>query len=139
MNREQIEKLVETCGFPDQCNDTRVYETHISWVILTDRYAFKIKRPVKYSFLDFSTLDRRKHYCDEEVALNRRLAPDMYLGVIPITEEMLKDRNNKDEGSGKDQAIGYAVKMKRMDNSKEMDRLLKEDRVELSHLNRLAE
>ncbi|MFO7932758.1 MAG: hypothetical protein R6U78_01645 [Bacteroidales bacterium] len=138
MNREQIDQLVENCGFPDQCNDTRVYETHISWVILTDRYAFKVKRPVKYSFLDFSSPDRRKYFCEQEVVLNRRLAPGMYLGVIPITEEMLKGKKNGEEGAGEEQPLEYAVQMKRMDNEKEMDRLLKDGRVESAHLDKLA-
>lgn len=131
MNREQIDKLLESCPFQDQCHDPGFFETHISWVILTDHYAFKIKRPVKYSFLDFSTLRKRRHYCEEEVELNRRLAPEMYLGVIPITEGLLEREGTK--------IIEYAVQMKRMDNSLEMDRLLKEGKLDPSGLERLAE
>lgn len=140
MNREQIDKLLEYCPFPDHCNDTGIFETHISWVIVTDHYAFKIKRPVKYSFLDFSTLKKRRHYCGEEVELNRRLAPDMYLGTFPITEGMLMNRGSgENDKTGQEKIIDYAVQMKRMDNAKEMDRLLKEDQVDNSDLHRLAE
>jgi uncharacterized protein len=70
MNIDQINKLVDDCLLPDTCENSSLIETHISWVILTDKYAFKIKRPVKLSFLDFSTPDKRKYYCNEEVALN---------------------------------------------------------------------
>ena len=60
-------------------------ETHISWVLLAGAYAYKIKRPVRLSFVDFSTLALRRHFCDEELRLNRRFAPQLYIGVVPIT------------------------------------------------------
>ncbi|HXK57421.1 MAG TPA: aminoglycoside phosphotransferase, partial [Gammaproteobacteria bacterium] len=71
------------CGHP--VGSLELIETHISWVILTGTYAYKIKKPVDLGFLDFSTLAKRHHYCTEEVRLNRRLAPAFYLGVIPVT------------------------------------------------------
>lgn len=61
-----------------------VIETHISWVLLTGDYVYKIKKPVNFGFLDYSSLERREHFCHEEVRLNRRLAPDLYLGVVPV-------------------------------------------------------
>ena len=63
----------------------QVIETHISQVILTGDYAYKIKKPMDFGFLNFSTLDRRKHFCEEELRLNRRLANKLYLEVVPIT------------------------------------------------------
>ena len=60
-------------------------ETHISWVLLTGNHAYKIKKPVNFGFLDFSTLENRRFYCHEELRLNRRLAADLYLDVKPIT------------------------------------------------------
>lgn len=63
----------------------QVIETHISQVILTGDYAYKIKKPMDFGFLNFSTLDRRKHFCEEELRLNRRLADKLYLEVVPIT------------------------------------------------------
>ncbi|MBK8740827.1 MAG: hypothetical protein IPM02_15450 [Betaproteobacteria bacterium] len=60
-------------------------ETHMSWVYLTDRHAYKLKKPVRYDYLDFSTLEARRQSCEDEIRLNRRLAPDVYLAAIPLT------------------------------------------------------
>jgi aminoglycoside phosphotransferase family enzyme len=62
----------------------RLIETHISWILLTGTFAYKIKKPVDFGFLDFSTLEKRRHYCEEELRLNRRFAPQIYLDVIEI-------------------------------------------------------
>lgn len=64
--------------------DIRLVETHISWVFLTGDYAYKLKKPVDLGFLDFSTLELRRHFCEEELRLNRRLVPDLYLDVVAI-------------------------------------------------------
>lgn len=95
----------------------RLVETHISWIILCREFAYKIKRPVKFSFLDFSTLDKRRHYCQRELELNRRTAPEMYLDVVSVSEI---------EG---DRVVDYAVQMKRMDNALELEKMLGEDEV----------
>ena len=71
------------CYGPD-VKKVRLAETHVSWVFLTGRYAYKVKKPVKLPFLDFSSLQQRKHFCDEELRVNRRLAAELYLGVVPI-------------------------------------------------------
>jgi aminoglycoside phosphotransferase family enzyme len=63
----------------------RLIETHISWVILAGDYAYKLKKPLDLGFLDFSSLDKRRACCEAEIRLNRRLAPDIYLGVVPVT------------------------------------------------------
>ena len=60
-------------------------ETHISWVLLTGDYVYKVKKPVNFGFLDYSSLEQRQHFCQEEIRLNRRLAPELYLDVIPVT------------------------------------------------------
>src|SRR5688572_33275475 len=83
-----------------------IEETHISWVILTKKYAFKIKKPVKLSFLDFSTLRRRKTYCHKELQLNRRFSP-IYLNVSPI----LRNDGMLMIGPGKGKIIEYTVVM----------------------------
>jgi uncharacterized protein len=133
MDKEQVLKIKDRCLFPDSCKDSGFVETHISWIVLTDHYAYKVKRPVKFSFLDFSTIEKRKFYCDQEVKLNKRLAPDMYLGVIPIT-----NASETKESSNKDDIIDYAVQMRRMDNDMEMHRLLETDNVTERHLEKLA-
>lgn len=91
-------------------------ETHISWVLLTADYAYKIKKPVKLPFLDFSSLEARRAYCQEELRLNRRLAPALYLAVVPIggsASEPLLDC---------EPAIEYAVKMRRFASAHRLDR-----------------
>ena len=135
MKRKQIDKLIENWEFDGESANTELVETHISWVILSDNFAFKIKRPVKYSFVDFSTLDKRKHYCCEEIKLNSRLAPEMYISVLPVTEKMLEGGDMDDE----DIVIDYMVQMERMDNEKEMDRLLAKRQVRRHEVEKLAE
>lgn len=133
MNTNDIQSIITNCKLPDSCEDIQLKETHISWVILTDHYAFKIKKPVKFSFLDFSTLENRKHYCNKELELNKRLAPQMYLDVIPIYEKEFENGENNED------VIDYAVKMKRMDHNKEMDKLLERNKVNETHIEKLAQ
>ena len=101
-----------------------VLQTHISYVALTGRYAYKVKKPVDFGFLDFSTLEKRKYYCEEELKLNKRLCPDIYLDVVPITSENSRLTLN---GSGK--VVDYAVKMKEFPQKQIMTNLLKKDKV----------
>ena len=96
-----------------------VLETHISWVILAGDYAYKIKKPVNLGFLDFSSLASRKHFCEEELRLNRRLAPDLYLAVVPIAGTTDAPRI---EGVGP--ILDYAVKMRRFEQSNLFDSIL---------------
>ena len=87
MTDHQIQRILDTKTFPDgHQQDIRLVETHISWVILTPEFAFKIKKPLTYAFLDFSTLEKRKFYCERELVLNRRLTQEMYLVVVPVRE-----------------------------------------------------
>ncbi len=138
MDKEQILKIQNECLFPDTCHQhSTLYETHISWVVLTDQYAFKVKRPVKLSFVDFSTLEKRKYFCHQEVDLNRRLAPEMYLDVYPITRKMIQDNSNSDD-EDQNEIIDYAVQMRRMDNDKQMDKMLQENQVSDEHISALA-
>jgi aminoglycoside phosphotransferase family enzyme len=123
MNRKQIDSLAKVCPIESDFEDAAVIETHISWVLLSDLHAYKIKRPEKYSFLDFSTLEKRRYYCEREVELNCRTAPDMYKGVWPVTQHMLGTGENSDA------VADYAVHMRRMDNDLEMDTLLRRKKV----------
>ena len=90
----------------------RVIETHISWVILTGQYAYKIKKPVNFGFLDFSTLDKRRHYCAEELRLNRRFAPEIYLEVVEI-----RGSESAPRIGGDGDVIEYAIKMQEFPQS----------------------
>ena len=134
MKKKEIQQLIESGNLPDRSGSTRLEETHISWVILTDRYAFKIKKPVRYTFVDFSTLRKRRHYCHEELELNSRLAPEVYLKVLPITSGMLQGGDPRDQ----DRVVDYAVQMKKLDQDKEMHRMLARRKVTSKHLDQLA-
>lgn len=101
-----IRGLYEANAYPHDVAPIHLIETHISWVLLTGKFAYKIKKPVNFGFLDFSTVDKRRFYCQEEVRLNQRLATDWYLEVVPITGQ--PDLPKID---GKGAAIEYAVKM----------------------------
>lgn len=137
MDISQIKQLIGNKSLGGTSDISEIKETHISWILLSDEYAFKIKRPVKFSFLDFSDLEKRKYFCNEELRLNRRLAPQMYLKVLPVTAGML-DRSDNDMDQGKDEIIDYAVQMKRMNNDLEMDNLLGKDRVNSGQIDKLA-
>lgn len=106
-----------------------VAETHISYVILTKSYAYKIKKTVQLAFLDFSTLPLRRHYCEQELHFNRRLAPNMYLSVLPVKQ--YHGRWYIGEGAG--ETVDYALKMRRMNNRLEMDRMLAKGEVGTYH------
>jgi len=101
----------------------RLVETHVSWVFLTGRYAYKVKKPVKLPFVDFSTLKLRKRFCDEEIRVNRRLAPELYLGVVPIGGPLGAPR------VGRKPPFEYAVKMREFPSAARLDRRLAADRV----------
>lgn len=101
-----IKALFDADAYLHDVTSVRLIETHISWVLLTGQFAYKIKKPVNFGFLDFSTLDKRRYYCYEELRLNQRLAKDWYLGVVPITGQ--PDHPKMD---GTDETIEYAVKM----------------------------
>lgn len=102
-----ITLLCNPSVYDHKVSDISVIETHISWVILTGDYAYKIKKPIRFSFVDFSSLEKRQFYCYEEMRLNSRLAPDLYLGVVAITGS---SANPSFKNSGK--PIEYAVKMR---------------------------
>ena len=119
-----VSALCDADCFDHPIDTITVLQTHISYVLLTGNFAYKIKKAVSLPFLDFSTLEFRKHYCDEELRINRRLAPELYLDVVPITGTPQAPRVN---GEGK--AIEYAVKMIQFPDADRLDRVA--DRGEL--------
>ena len=133
MNKNQINKLLKYGTYKGELLNAKLIETHISWVILTKQFAFKIKKEMKYSFLNFSSLNKRKFYCKRELLLNSRFS-DIYIEVLPIKS---KD-NNLFIGAGKGQIIDYAVKMKRLQTAKQMNNLLRENRVNKTQIKVLA-
>ena len=121
-------------SYTDRPGAVQVVETHISWVFVTDRYAYKLKKPVKFDFVDFSTPERRHQACLDELQLNRRLAPDVYLDVIPINQEC----NGKLHLGSCGIEIDSVVQMKRLPASKALDRVLKERRLKPSDAQTIA-
>ncbi len=128
-----LEALQNPDLFDHPVSGFELIETHISWVLLTGHFAYKIKKPVDLGFVDFSTLRKRHHYCLEELRLNRRLAPMLYLGVVPLC------------GSPRQPTIGgpgrpfeYAVKMRQFAEQNRLDRLLRRGELQPSHIDRLA-
>jgi aminoglycoside phosphotransferase family enzyme/predicted kinase len=111
-------------AFPHPVTRLEMRETNISWVILTGPYAYKVKKSVRLDFLDASTLARRRHLCEEELRLNRRLAGDLYLDVVAITQEADGIRI-----AGHGPAIEYAVRMKQFEASEELSALIADSRV----------
>lgn len=102
-----LESLRDPACYPHPVRRMEIMQTHISWVILTGDYAYKIKKPVNLGFLDFTSLEARRRFCEEELRLNRRFAPRIYLGVVPITGG---NHGPRMDGSGP--ALEYAVKMR---------------------------
>jgi hypothetical protein len=113
--------------------EIQVVETHISWIFLTGPFAYKLKKPVNLGFLDFSTLERRRHCCLEELRLNRRLSPDLYIDVLPVTTSDTGYRIGN-EGPAAD----YVVRMFQFDRTFELDRLLRTGELTTRELDEAA-
>ena len=125
----QLPELVQALLNPEAYPETppqgiELVQTQMSFVFLTDDYVYKVKKSVNLGYLDYTTLDRRHFYCQREVELNRRLCPDAYLGVVPITQDK---SNISIEGQG--EVIEYAVKMRRLPQQAMMDGLLANNQV----------
>ncbi|MEO6290148.1 MAG: hypothetical protein ABIO76_09520 [Ginsengibacter sp.] len=135
MTKEQINNLVSKGTFPETSGRRELVETHISWVVMGHEFVYKIKKPVQYSFLDFSTLDLRKYFCDREIELNKRLTENLYLDVLPVREYRGRLLMGGKEGT----IIDYAVKMHKVDREKQMDHLLMKNKVSETQIKILAE
>jgi hypothetical protein len=130
-----IERLLRPEAYPHAVvTPIRLAETHISWVLLTGAYAYKIKKPLRLSFLDYSSLERRRFFCEEEVRLNGRHAKDLYLGVCAIAGPEVAPRI---DGAGP--ALEYAVRMRQFDTREELDALIAARAVGVRELETLGE
>jgi len=128
-----VRDLLEPTAYPHHPAKVELLQTQMSFVFLTGELAYKIKKPVDLGYLDYTTLDKRKHFSEQEVLLNRRLSPDVYLGVVPITKS---GGQHVVEGEGK--PLEYAVKMRRLPAEKMMDRLLAQNQVTTDMVERVA-
>lgn len=129
-----IQALLEPQRYPHALQRVELVQTHISWVLLAGEFAYKIKKPLKLSFLDFSTLALRQRYCQEELRLNRRYAPDLYLDVVGIFNTA-----DDPQWQGAGAPFEYAVKMRRFDEVARLDRVCQRGELQPHHLCDLAD
>ena len=119
--------------YPERTGRVDVIQTHISFIFLTERHAYKVKKPVNFGFLDYTTLEQRRSMCESEVALNSRLCPDTYLGVVAIRD---------DHGSlaldGPGETIEHAVKMVRLPEERMLRQVLRRGEGDPAILRRVA-
>jgi aminoglycoside phosphotransferase family enzyme/predicted kinase len=126
-----IDALRDPDAYPHAVDSPiRVVETHVSWVLLTGPYAYKVKKPLRLSFLDYSTLERRAACCAEELRLNRRLAPELYLDVVPVGGTLSAPK----VGESRTAALEYAVRMVQFDTREELDALIARESVDANEL-----
>ena len=109
-------------------------ETHISYVVLTEMHAYKIKKDVSFSFLDFSSIQKRKYFCEQEIKLNRRLTDDVYLGVVSIRYS----DNTLIIGGNHGTVVDYAVQMRRIKSDRQMHLMLERDLVSQEQIRAIA-
>lgn len=128
-----IQALTDRSVYEHPTTEITVLQTHISWVILTGPYAYKIKKPVNLGFVDFSTLDKRHFFCQEELRLNRRLAPQLYLEVLA-----LYGTPERPHFHGQGAPIEYAVKIAQFVQETLLSHLIAAGQLQVSHIDRLA-
>jgi len=119
-------------SYPHRPTEVRSLQTHISWVFVASPFVFKVKKPVNFGFLDFNTLEKRRHFCQRELELNRRLCPDIYLGVVPIYESASGFSFNA-EG----EITEYSVKMRELPHGWFLRELLAKSLVGEAEINRM--
>ncbi len=130
--RQVVEALMKPEAYDEEVEQIELKQTHISFVFLTRNFVYKVKKAVDFGFLDFSTLEKRRLFCEKELELNKRLCGDMYLEVVPVN----KSETIKIGGEG--ETVEYAVKMKRIPEEKIMTRLLEEGKVDRPLVDRMA-
>lgn len=126
---ESFRNLLSPGAYPHPVRAVQLIETHVSWVLLTGEFAYKIKRPVQYAFIDLRSEERRAYFCHEELRLNRRFAPELYLGVCVVRE-----RDGRASFCDTGRVIEHAVRMRQFDREEELDRLLASGRIEAQEL-----
>ena len=130
---EHVRPFLEPDFYPHPVGHIEMLQTHISWVFLTGKFAYKLKKPVNFGFLDFSTQEKRRYYCTEELRLNRRLAPELYLDVLPVSQKRdsfcLGDETN---------VVDYCLKMRQFGQQDLLSRRLEHGNFEAAWMDRIA-
>ncbi|MBK8492413.1 MAG: hypothetical protein IPL49_16380 [Saprospirales bacterium] len=136
MNRDQIDTIAQQHAFPDAKGPVEIVETHANFILLSTHFAFKIKKEVHFSFLDYSTLEKRLHFCQRELELNQRLTHGIYMQVLPICETPAGLEIRKTPGG---QVVDYALQMHRMDPERHMPLMLEKGQVKPEHIQQIAQ
>ncbi|HTO03740.1 MAG TPA: hypothetical protein VL069_08560 [Opitutus sp.] len=132
---EKVRFLSRAENYPEAPERVEAKETHMSWVFLTTTQAFKLKKPVRTKFLDYSTLEARRYTVEEEVRLNRRLAPGVYQGVVPLTV----DPNGQLQFDGRGEVVDWLVKMSRLRSERMLDHAIATRSVTAEDTRRIGE
>jgi hypothetical protein len=132
VQKQVVEALMKPEAYDEEPGKIELTQTHISFVFLTRNFVYKVKKAIDLGFLDFTTLEKRRLFCEKELELNRRLCEGMYLEVVPI------NRSNIIKIKGEGETVEYAVKMKRMPQEKMMNKLLEENKVDSKLIDRIA-
>lgn len=136
MTRQLAQSLLHGKGVNHDCQDPQLLETHLSWVVLLGPFAYKLKKPLDLGFVDYSKLDGRRHFCNQELLLNQRTAPDMYLAVVAIAgspSSPIITQNRRQNG-----IFEYAVKMRRFPQFQLLSQWLSRGELDPAAMNTLA-
>jgi len=130
---EKVRFLSQPAAYGPDVQDVEVRETHMSWVFLTERHVYKLKKPVSYPHLDFSTIEKRRRNCEAEMRLNRRLAEGVYLGIVPLRRDA---QGLRLDGAG--EIVDWLVHMVRLPEADMLDRRIADGRVARADIEQLA-
>ncbi|MEW6501408.1 MAG: hypothetical protein AB1456_07960, partial [Thermodesulfobacteriota bacterium] len=129
-----VQFLLKPASYPHPAAEVKLVQTHISYVFLAGDFVYKLKKPVNFGFLDFTTLEKRKHFCEQELLLNRRLCPDLYLGIVTVNEE-----NGMLALNGPGEAVEYGVKMARMPEEGMMANFIGSGKLDRAMIDRIVD
>jgi uncharacterized protein len=134
-----VQQMLEPGFYPHPVSEPiRLMQTHVSYVLLTGDFVYKLKKPVNFGFLDYDTLAKRKHFCEEELRLNQRGAGSLYLGVVPITAAAGKSESGPFTLNGTDEPAEYAVKMRQFPQSALLSEQFVQGQLEADKIRQLA-
>ncbi|MBW4665405.1 MAG: AAA family ATPase [Chroococcus sp. CMT-3BRIN-NPC107] len=130
-----IEQMLQVGFYPHEVKEPiELIQTHVSYVFLTGDYAYKLKKPVNFGFLDYSTLEKREHFCHQELEMNKRGAPELYLEVLPITQT-----EDKFSLSGTGETVEYVLKMRQFPQSALLSEMFEIGTLTQSHMEELGQ
>ena len=133
--QSMIEDLLNPASLPDPTKNITLIQTHISLVFVADDFVYKVKKPANFGFLDFSSIEKRHHFCQQEVILNKRLTEGIYLGVMPVVYDGHRYSIREDGG----EIVDYAVRMKRISDNKLMLSIFNRGELTTDHLKKLSQ